>query len=247
MPNTVRLAAVGDLHCKRASEGALRELFAAASARADVLLLCGDLTDYGAPEEAEVLAGELRAGARIPVVAVLGNHDFEGGKQEEVKAIVSHTGATVLDGGSCELCGIGFAGAKGFGGGFGDRMLGPWGEEAIKLFVREAVDEALKLETALRRLETPSRVVLLHYAPVEGTVVGEPPVIYPFLGSSRLEEPLTHYPVQVVFHGHAHHGSLEGRTQTGVPVFNVCMPLLRDAFPDRPPFRVVDLPLVPEG
>jgi Icc-related predicted phosphoesterase len=243
MAKTVRLAAVGDLHCKRDSEGVLRGLFAAASARADVLLLCGDLTNYGAVEEAEVLAGELRAGARIPVVAVLGNHDFECGKQDELKSIISHAGVAVLDGGAAELCGVGFAGAKGFGGGFGDRMLGPWGEDAIKLFVREAVDEALKLETALRRLETPSRVVLLHYAPVQDTVVGEPEVIFPFLGSSRLEEPLTHYPVQVVFHGHAHHGSLEGRTQAGVPVFNVCLPLLRAAFPERPPFRIVEVPV----
>jgi Icc-related predicted phosphoesterase len=239
----VRLAAVGDVHCKRGSEGAFRELFASASQLADVLVLCGDLTDYGTPEEAEVLAAELRAGVRVPVVAVLGNHDFESGKQDEVKAIVARTGAVVLDGDSCEIGGVGFAGAKGFGGGFGDRMLGPWGEAAIKLFVHEAVEEALKLETALRRLETAARVVLLHYAPIEETVVGEPAAIYPFLGSSRLEEPLERYPVTAVFHGHAHHGALQGRTRTGVPVFNVCLPLLRAASPDRPPLRLIDVPV----
>jgi len=243
----VRVAAAGDFHCKRTSEGELRPLFAEASARADVLLLCGDLTDYGLPEEAEVLASELRAGATVPVVAVLGNHDFESGKQEEVKGILTHAGATVLDGESCEFHGVGFAGAKGFAGGFGERALGPWGEEAIKAFVREAVNEAFKLESALARLHTPQRVVLLHYAPIEATVEGEPRPIFPFLGSSRLEEPIMRYPVTAVFHGHAHQGSLEGRTKNDVPVFNVCLPLLLRAFPEAPPFRLIEVPVAPEG
>ena len=130
---------------------------------------------------------------------------------------------------------------KGFAGGFGRRALGPWGEEIIKLFVREAVDEALKLETALSQLRTERRVVLLHYSPIAGTVEGEPQEIYPYLGSSRLEEPLIRYPVDAVFHGHAHHGTLEGRTVGGVPVYNVSLALLQRSFPDRPPFRVVEL------
>jgi Icc-related predicted phosphoesterase len=147
----------------------------------------------------------------------------------------------MLDGDTCEVAGIGFAGVKGFGGGFGERALQAWGEESIKRFVHDAVDEALKLESALARLRTPRRVVVMHYAPIQATVEGEPPEIYPFLGSSRLEEPLTRYPVTAVFHGHAHHGTPEGRTRSGVPVYNVAMPLLSQAFPDRPPFLIVEL------
>jgi len=140
------------------------------------------------------------------------------------------------------VLGIGFAGVKGFAGGFGRRALGPWGEPAIKHFVKEALDEALKLETALGRLRSERKVALLHYSPVAETVVGEPFEIYAYLGSSRLEEPLSRYPVDVVFHGHAHHGTPEGRTKTGVPVYNVSMMLLQRTFPDRPPFRIIELP-----
>jgi Icc-related predicted phosphoesterase len=148
----------------------------------------------------------------------------------------------VLDGDACELHGIGIAGVKGFGGGFGKRALGPWGETIIKQFVREAVDEALKLEAALARLRTTQLVTLLHYSPVQATVDGEPLEIYPFLGSSRLEEPIGRYPVSMVLHGHAHRGQLEGTTQRGVPVYNVSLPLLRRSFADRPPFRVFEIP-----
>ncbi len=140
-----------------------------------------------------------------------------------------------------EIHGIGFAGVKGFCGGFGRRALGPWGEEIIKLFVREALNEALKLETALGRLRSERRVALLHYSPVVGTVEGEPLEIYPYLGSSRLEEPLGRYPVDAVFHGHAHHGQPEGRTRSGVAVYNVALPVLQHAFPDAPPFRLLEL------
>jgi Icc-related predicted phosphoesterase len=215
------------------------------SEQADVLLLCGDVTSCGLVEEAEVLVADVRAAARLPVVAVLGNHDYESGQQDTIAAMLRAAGVTVLDGGACEVHGIGFAGTKGFCGGFGQQTLEPWGEEAIKRFVGEAVSEAVKLEAALARLRTRHRIVLLHYAPIEATIEGEPLPIYPFLGSSRLEEPLVRYPVTAVFHGHAHQGRLEGRTRTGVPVFNVCMPLLRSAFPDRLPFRVLELPAAP--
>jgi Icc-related predicted phosphoesterase len=151
----------------------------------------------------------------------------------------------VLDGTAVEISGIGFAGAKGFAGGFGERALQAWGESATKIFVREAVDEALKLESALARLRTPGRVVLLHYAPVLDTVDGEPREIYPFLGSSRLEEPLNRYAASVVFHGHAHRGQPEGKTAGGVPVYNVALPLLQRLYPDRSPFRVVEIPAQP--
>jgi Icc-related predicted phosphoesterase len=238
----VRVAAVGDIHCTKASQGMLQPLFAQAAEQADVLALCGDLCDYGLAEEAHVLAKELSA-AKIPVVAVLGNHDFESDQSAEVVKILCGAGVTMLDGESCEVRGIGFAGIKGFAGGFGARTLGPWGEPAIKQFVREAVDEALKLESALARLRTPHRIVVMHYAPIQATVEGEPLEIYPFLGSSRLEEPLSRYPATAVVHGHAHHGSPEGHTVSGTPVYNVSMPLLRRLYPDRPPFRVLEIPL----
>jgi len=241
----VRVAAVGDIHCTKTSDADVRALLDAASHAADVLLLCGDLTDYGLPDEARVLAGAIRSSLRIPALAVLGNHDHESGQQDEVKRILTEAGVVMLDGEGHEVRGVGFAGVKGFAGGFGEHMLGQWGEEAIKRFVRESVDEALKLEAALGRLTTAQRVVLLHYAPIEETVAGEPPVVFPFLGSSRLEEPINRYHVAAVFHGHAHKGRPEGRTSTNVPVYNVCAPLLREAFPDRPPFRVLELSVGP--
>lgn len=241
MPSeVVRLAAIGDLHCSKASAGTLQPLFSGVSHVADVLVLCGDLTDYGLPEEARVLAHELTT-ANIPVVGVLGNHDFESGQESEVRTILTDAGVTLLDGETCELKGIGFAGVKGFAGGFGRGTLGAWGERSIKVFVQEAIDEALKLESALARLRTTLRIAVLHYAPIRGTVENEPIEIFPFLGCSRLEEPLNRYPVTAVFHGHAHNGSLEGKTATGSPVYNVSLPLLRKSFPERPPFRVMEL------
>src|SRR5262245_63587625 len=240
--SVVRVAALADLHCTKNSQSSLQPLFARISESAELLLIGGDLTDYGLPEEARVLAKELTA-LRIPAAAVLGNHDVESGKAEEVRQILIDAGLNVLDGDACELRGIGIAGVKGFGGGFGKRALGPWGETIIKRFVREAVDEALKLEAALARLRTPNLVALLHYAPVQQTCEGEPPEIFPFLGSSRLEEPISRYPVTLVVHGHAHRGQLEGRTASGVPVYNVSMQLLTRAIADHPPFRVFEVPL----
>jgi Icc-related predicted phosphoesterase len=238
----VRVGALGDLHCTKAMQGHLQPLLARAAQAADVLLLCGDLTDHGLPEEAQVLAREL-GGVQAPLVAVLGNHDFESGRQDEVRRVLADAGVTVLDGDACEVKGVGFAGVKGFAGGFGRGALGAWGEEAIKAFVREAVNEAMKLEAALARLRTPHRVALLHYAPIRDTVEGEPPEIYPYLGSSRLSEPLNRYAVTAVFHGHAHRGAPEGKTGEGVPVYNVSLPLLQRTFPDRPPCRVVEVPV----
>jgi Icc-related predicted phosphoesterase len=238
----VRVAALADLHCSKTSQGAFQTLFARVSEAADIVVIAGDLTDYGLPEEATVLAKELTA-LRIPAAAVLGNHDLESGKSGEVRQIIEGAGVAVLDGDACELQGIGVAGVKGFGGGFGRHALGPWGETIIKQFVHEAVDEALKLEAAFARLRTKPIVALLHYAPIQQTVEGEPLEIYPFLGSSRLEEPIGRYPVRLVVHGHAHRGQLEGTTKNGVPVYNVSMPLLTRTFPDRQPFRVFEVPL----
>jgi Icc-related predicted phosphoesterase len=238
----VRVAAVGDIHLGRAAYGPpIQTLFAEVAERADVLALCGDLTDRGEPEEGRQL-GRALATIGVPIVAVLGNHDYESGNVPELSKILREAGVQLLDGGDAvEIHGVGFAGVKGFAGGFGRRALGPWGEETIKQFVREAVDEALKLETSLSKLRTERRVVLLHYSPIVGTVEGEPREIYPYLGSSRLEEPLIRYPVDVVFHGHAHHGTLEGKTVGGVTVYNVSLALLQRSFPDVPPFKVVEL------
>ena len=238
---SVRFAAVGDLHVTKDSAGSLRGFFAQAAEAADVLLLCGDLTDYGSAEEAQVLADELAA-ASVPVVAVLGNHDYESGTPQAVTDALTRAGVRVLDGEACEIDGVGIAGAKGFAGGFGRGSLGAWGEPAIKLFVQEALHEAMKLESALAKLRTPQRIALLHYSPITGTVEGEPVEIYPFLGSSRLEEPLLRYPVDAVFHGHAHRGTLESKTINGVPVFNVARPLLLRSRPQQPPFRLFELP-----
>jgi len=238
----MRLAAAADLHVKKTSQGVLQPLLAPVNQHADLLLLCGDLTDYGLPEEAAILARELNAVVRIPIIAVLGNHDFESGQEQDVIRILTEAGVRILDGEAYEVEGIGIAGAKGFSGGFGRATLGAWGELATKRFVQEAIDEALKLERALARLRTHRRIAMLHYAPIRATVEGEPLDIHPYLGTSRLEEPLNRHPVDVVFHGHAHHGAPEGRTSTGTPVYNVAMPLLLRTYPDRPPFRVVELP-----
>jgi Icc-related predicted phosphoesterase len=239
----VRLAAVGDLHYGKASRGMMQPIFAALTRlEADILLLCGDLTDYGLPEEAAELARELVAGIKIPIVGVLGNHDYEAGAAADVTRILTEAGVRLLDGETVDVQGIGFAGVKGFAGGFGRGVLGPWGEEVVKLFVKEAVSEALKLETALARLRSATRVAILHYAPIAGTVEGEPREIYPYLGCSRLEEPLARYEVTAVFHGHAHHGALEGKTITGTPVYNASLPLLLATNPDAP-VHILDVPL----
>ncbi|MGH7490433.1 MAG: metallophosphoesterase family protein, partial [bacterium] len=171
--SVVRIAALADLHCTRTSQGAFQTLFSRVNESADILVIAGDLTDYGLPEEAAVLARELTA-LRIPAAAVLGNHDLESGKSSEVRQILAGAGLSVLDGDACELQGIGIAGVKGFGGGFGRHALGPWGETIIKQFVHEAVDEALKLEAAFARLRTTQLIALLHYSPIQQTVDGEP-------------------------------------------------------------------------
>ena len=245
--DTLRIAAVADLHVKKSSGGALQPLFAQITESADVLLLCGDLTDYGTVEETKILARDITSSLRIPAIGVLGNHDFESGLEQDVVNILTDAGVNMLDGDSYELRGVGFAGVKGFAGGFGRRGLGAWGEKIIKDFVHETINESLKLEKALARLRTPQKIAVLHYSPIQATVAGEPPEIVAFLGSSRLEEPLDRYRVDAVFHGHAHRGSPEGRTKNGAPVYNVAMPVLAASFPDRPPFRVVEVPLTAEA
>ena len=148
----------------------------------------------------------------------------------------------MLDGDAVVIHGVGFAGVKGFAGGFGRGALGPWGEHAIKQFVQEAVNEALKLEAALAHLETEHRIAVLHYSPIRATVEGEPVEIQPWLGSSRLEEPLSRFQVSAVVHGHAHKGAPEGTTATGIPVYNVSITVLKASYPDRPTFRIIEVP-----
>ena len=240
-PDVVRIAAVSDIHYTKNSPGAMQPLFAEITESADVLVIAGDLTDYGLPEEAKVLARDLTSTVKIPIVAVLGNHDYESGEEGELVKILSDAGVKMLDGDTFETHGVGFAGVRGFCGGFGRGALGAWGEPIIKEFVHEAVNEALKLESALARLHTEHRIAILHYAPIRDTVEGEPLEIYPFLGSSRLEEPLTRFDVTAVFHGHAHKGKPEGATSKGSPVFNVAHAVLKASYPDRAAFRLFEV------
>ena len=233
-PDSLRVAAVGDLHIHKNSTDSLQALFEKVSQAADVLALCGDLTHLGLPQEAEKLANDLRA-CRIPVVAVLGNHDYQSGQQEDVKKVLRAAKVVLLEEGETfKLKDVGFAGAKGFGGGFDKHMLTPFGEDSIKHFVTEAVNESLRLEVGLNGLRTEKIVVVLHYSPIAGTVIGEPPEIFPFLGSSRLAETIDHFDVNAVFHGHAHQGTYEGKTMKGTPVYNCCMQLMERKNPDQP-------------
>ncbi len=221
----VRIAAVGDVHYD-GGRGTLADVFGAASRDADILVLCGDLTTHGRPDQMEGFARELGA-IDIPIVAVLGNHDHEGEATEVLNEILRRKGVHVLDGENAVIDGVGFAGVKGFAGGFGRGTLAPFGEALIKAFVQHAIDESLKLENALRTLDTDTKVVVMHYSPIEETLHGEPEVIHPFLGTSRLLTPIETHGADVVFHGHAHNGQPEARTPGGVPVYNVALPVLQ--------------------
>lgn len=228
----IRIAAVADIHVRDSDRGKWAPCFQEASKQADVLVICGDLTDTGDETEAEVLAEELKA-CTIPVVAVLGNHDYEKSRHKLIRQVMQNAKVHILDGEAVVIKGVGFAGVKGFGGGFDNHMLSMFGEGAMKAFVQEAVDEALHLDRALARLDqehgVTRKVALMHYSPIKDTIVGEPEVIYPFLGSSRLAEPLSRRQVTAAFHGHAHVGTLEGATSGGVKVYNVALPILMKA------------------
>jgi len=224
-----RIAAVGDVHIRENDKGRWTDYFREVSSKADVLVIAGDLTDTGDEMEAEVLVEELKA-CTIPVVAVLGNHDYEKGRHKLIRQILLKHGVHMLDGEAVIIGDVGFAGVKGFGGGFDRHMLSFFGEGAMKAFVQEAVDEALHLDRALSRLDAEQRdikkIAVLHYSPIRDTILGEPEPIYPFLGCSRLAEPLNRHKVIAAFHGHAHTGSLEGQTTDGIKVFNVAIPIL---------------------
>lgn len=228
-----RIAALADIHMKISEKGLWKDRFTDISNHADILVICGDLTDTGDEEEAEALAEELKY-VSVPVIGVLGNHDYEKGRQKLIRQILQDANMIILDGEAVIIEGIGFSGVKGFGGGFDRYMLSMFGEEAMKNFVQEAVNESLLLDRGLSRLEQESpdikKIALLHYSPIAETVEGEPLEIYPFLGSSHLAEPLQRRNVTAAFHGHAHVGKFEGSTPNGIPVYNVALPVLQVHF-----------------
>jgi Icc-related predicted phosphoesterase len=217
-------AGIGDLHVSEGQSSTFHDIFGEISRKAGALVLCGDLTDTGTPKEAEILAEQLRA-STIPIIGVLGNHDYESGHADRVKEILTQVGVHLLDGQFYDVSGVAFVGVKGFCGGFGRRMLGSFGEPAIKRFVAETVNEAMRLENAMHVVKNRRVVVVLHYTPIAETAEGEPPELYPFLGCSRLAETIDRFEVSAVVHGHVHRGKYQGRTPGGAPVFNVAMPI----------------------
>ncbi len=235
----MRIAATADIHFTSQGAERFREQMSHVRDEADVLVLAGDLTNFGEPAEMEVLLNAL-VRMRIPVIAVLGNHDYESGHAAELMKIMTGEGIKVLDGTAYERDGVGFAGAKGFPGGFGRGALTAFGEPEVKAFVQAAIDESLKLERAISQLRTKKRVVVLHYAPVADTVIGEPPEIFPYLGSSRLGEVIDRHGADIVFHGHAHGGTADGKTTAGCPVHNVAM-VLNVALPAGRVYRIFDI------
>lgn len=222
----MRIAAVGDLHCRADTRRTIPVALRGVDEEAEVLLLAGDLTDHGTAEEAHWLAEELSQ-VKMEKCAVLGNHDYESGQEGEVRKILSEAGVHVLDGEPWALNDLGIAGVKGFAGGFDQSQLQRFGEAALKAFVDTCIAEELKLEKALFQLRTRSRVALLHYSPCRQTLEGEPLEIFPFLGATRLSGPLDQLRPNLALHGHAHRGTLRGATRGGVPVFNVALPVLR--------------------
>lgn len=226
----LRVAAIGDLHVMEDSVAPYRELFTEVSASADVIVLCGDLTNFGKTREAEILADDIRA-CSIPVLGVLGNHDYECGQPEKVAEILHQAGMVLLDEQAHEVDGVGFAGVKGFLGGYGRGELAPFGEPIVKAFVDEVLNESRKLENQLRSLRTERSVAVLHYSPIVATIEGEPPAIFQYLGSQRLCEPIDRFDhVKAVVHGHAHHGTYEGQTPLGKPVYNVAQFVVKPKF-----------------
>src|SRR3981081_3980786 len=235
----MRIAATADLHFSPERYAKLKDQLDRVRDEADVFVLAGDLTNYGQPSEMEPLLNVLGS-LRLPGVALLGHHDYESGKEEEMKRIMIAEGIKVLDGSAYERDGVGFAGTKGFVGGFGRGVLTAFGEREVKDFVRASIDEALKLERAMAQLRTKKRVVVLHYSPILDTVQGEAPEIFPFMGTSRLAEVVDRHGADLVVHGHAHHGKIEGKTTGGVPVHNVAITLLQSQTPSTV-YRIFDI------
>jgi len=222
----MRLAAVADVHLKADDHEKNVRAFSIVNEMADAIVIAGDFTNHGTPEEMRGVLAVLEH-IHIPIVAVLGNHDHECGHQDELAGMLRVAGVHLLDGQCFEVDGVGFAGVKGFAGGFAPYELMPFGEGGIKTFVEIAEREAIKLDYGLAQLRTPVKVAISHYAPVRETVVGEPEPIFPFLGSSRLARALDRHKPKLALHGHAHHGTFLAQTEGGLCVANVALPLLR--------------------
>lgn len=232
----LRIAACADIHAREKDVDRIHGFFKDVSSEADVLVLAGDLTDHGRPAETEALLRGLH-GVGVPVVAVLGNHDHEAGAVKDMLRMLASSGIVCLDRSATNattIQGVGFAGAKGFGGGFGKRIVRGFGEDSLKAFVSESVVESESLRSALLGLEPRRKVAILHYSPVESTLEGEPREIHPFLGTTRLEQALDEGGATLAVHGHAHHGALHGKTSGGVPVHNVSLPVLKAAGHEKP-------------
>jgi Icc-related predicted phosphoesterase len=235
----MRVAATADIHFNPAAWEPMRPQVERVRDEADVLVLAGDLTNYGKTSEMEPLLNIL-VRLRIPIIAVLGNHDYESGQEQELMKMMATEGIKIIDGTGYERDGVGFAGTKGFIGGFGRGVLTAFGEREVKSIVQAAIDESLKLERALSQLRTPKRVVIMHYAPIAATVMGEAPEIFPYLGTSRMAEVVDRHGADLIVHGHAHHGAAEGNTVGGVPVYNIALGLLQSQNPPRV-YRVFDV------
>ncbi|MBE0447342.1 MAG: metallophosphoesterase [Actinobacteria bacterium] len=222
----VRIAAVGDVHAQRGAAPTFKADFANINARADILAIAGDLTAHGLAEEAEVLVDILK-GVNIPIVAVLGNHDYHQRQQEEIKRVLKSSGILALDGETAVVeaggFNVGFIGTKGFGGGFGMGALPDFGEEIFRMMYREGVNEANKIRRGLETIKADFRVVLLHYSPIKETLHGEPPEVYAFLGASIMAEPINRLGADLIIHGHSHYGTEKGTTSGGIPVRNVAI------------------------
>ncbi len=233
MPDRVRIAAAGDVHCQPSHREEALRAFGGLDERADLLLLAGDLTTHGQPEQAEVLAVACRD-LDLPIVAVLGNHDWHCNSVEETLPIYEAAGITVLDRDHTIVCidgvDVGIAGVKGFVGGFPGSRLPDFGEPSLRGVYAEAGAEVEALDRGLRAIaHCPVRVALLHYAPTSETLIGEPEPIWAFLGTDRLAPPIAEHEPDLVLHGHAHHGTFEGRIG-GVPVYNVSVPVMKQDF-----------------
>jgi len=229
----IRIAAVGDVHLGEDARGRLRPALDQLGEHADVLLLAGDLTRHGTLDEAEVVADEF-AELPVPVIAVLGNHDYHADRQDEISALLTGRGITVLEGDGTTLdvdgTRLGVAGAKGFGGGFAGKCGHEFGEPEMKAFIHHTVAISERLGHALTSLDADVLVALTHYAPCPDTLRGEPPEIYPFLGAYQLGEAIDAAGVALAIHGHAHYGCEQGRTAGGVRVRNVAQPVIGSAY-----------------
>jgi Icc-related predicted phosphoesterase len=234
----MRIAAVADLHCSDKMVSELKPLLQEACQEADVLVLPGDLTHKGRIDQMQILL-DLLAHVSVPIVAVAGNHDHDSDQQETLVAMLTESGIHVLDASACEIGGVEFVGTKGFCGGFGDLAIHPMGERILKRFLNETVEEAARLEKALEKISTRPVVGVLHYSPIKETLEGEPPELYAFLGSSHLASVFDRHDVDLILHGHTHKGSLQGKTERGTPVLNVCRFVLK-RYTDRS-YALIDL------